>query len=253
MRHADGTLEEILHLGSPPGHTDPSWLSHLLCCPLPATLAVHIAVGSRAREQARQRRRWKRLRAAVIYKERRDRVVGSDEQEALEEAATVDAELAAEIGASVYRVGIYCSIRDPHGRAEQFQRTVKQTAAEFHALTNARVIRGRRLNLPGFTSTLPLGVDELRATAHLRAAEHRALRRADLEPVRIARRDHRRHRRPRRHPGARGRVRPRSPPPGDADHRPLRRRQDGADQRAVGPLHRPRRAHVHPRSLLHPR
>ncbi len=164
LRHADGTLEEILHLGSPPAHTDPSWLSHLLCCPLPATLAVHISVGGRAREQARQRRRWKRLRAAVLYKERRARLVGSDEQEALEEAAVVDAELAAEIGASVYRVGIYCSIRDPHGRLEPFQRTVKQTAAEFHALTNARVIRGRRLCLPGFTSTLPLGIDELRAT-----------------------------------------------------------------------------------------
>jgi len=164
LRHADGTLEEILHLGSPPAHTDASWLSHLLCCPLPATLAVHIAVGGRAREQARQRRRWKRLRAAVLYKERRDRVVGSDEQEALEEAASVDAELAAEIGASVYRVGIYCSIRDPQGRLEYFERTVKQTASEFHALTNARVIRGRRLCLPGFTSTLPIGIDKLRAT-----------------------------------------------------------------------------------------
>jgi hypothetical protein len=164
LRHADGTLEEILHLGSPPAYTDASWLSYLLCCPLPATLAVHIVVGGRAREQARQRRRWKRLRAAVLYKERRDRVVGSDEQEALDEAAAVDAELAAEIGASVYRVGIYCSIRDPHGRLEQFNRTVKQTAAEFHALTNARVIRGRRLCLPAFTSTLPIGVDELRAT-----------------------------------------------------------------------------------------
>jgi len=132
LRHADGTLEEILHLGSAPAHTDPSWLAHLLCCPLPATLAVHIRVGGRAREQARQRRRWKRLRAAVMYKERRDRIVGSDEHAALEEAAVIDAELAAEIGASVYRVGIYCSIRDPHGRLEQF--------------------------------TLPFGVDELRAT-----------------------------------------------------------------------------------------
>ncbi len=164
LRHVDGTLEEIIHLGSPPAHTDSSWLAHLLCCPLPATLAVHIRVGGRAREQARQRRRWKRLRAAVMYKERRDRIVGSDEHEALEEAAVIDAELAAEIGASVYRVGIYCSIRDPHARLEQFKRTVKQTASEFHALTNARVIRGRRLCLPGFTSTLPLGVDELRAT-----------------------------------------------------------------------------------------
>src|ERR1035437_2026462 len=52
----------------------------------------------------------------------------------------------------------------PPGRLEPFQRTVQQTPAEFHALTNARVIRGRRLCLPGFTSTLPLGIDELRAT-----------------------------------------------------------------------------------------
>jgi hypothetical protein len=63
----------------------------------------------------------------LLYKERRDRVVGSDEQEALEEAASVDAELAAEIGASVYRVGIYCSIRDPQGRLEYFKRT-RQTS-----------------------------------------------------------------------------------------------------------------------------
>ena len=97
-------------------------------------------------------------------------LVGSDEHEALEEAAVVDGELAAEIGASVYRVGIYCSIRDPHGRPSNSERTVKQTAVEFHALTNARVIRGRRLCLPGFTSTLPIGVDELRATRATRSA-----------------------------------------------------------------------------------
>ena len=73
------------------------------CCPLPATLAVHIAVGVRSREKHRQRRRWQRLRAAVRYKDRRDRLVGSDEEDALEEAAVIDAELAAEVGATVYR------------------------------------------------------------------------------------------------------------------------------------------------------
>jgi hypothetical protein len=164
LRHADGTLEEIIHLGTPPRFTDPSWLAHLLACPLPATLAVHISVGSRMREQARQRRRWKRLRAAVLYKERRDRIVGSDEQEALEEAEVVDSELASEIGASVYTVGVYCSIRDPRGDVEQFSRVVSAHASEFYQLTNARVTRGRRLCLPGFTSTLPVGVDRLRAS-----------------------------------------------------------------------------------------
>jgi hypothetical protein len=163
LRHADGTLEEILHLGTPPLHTSPWWLAYLLSCPLPATVAVHITVGSRTREHGRQRRRWKRLRAAVLYKERRAQLVGSDEHEALEEAQTVDAELTSEIGATVYQVGIYWSIRDPRGDPREFGRAVADSAREFHAITNARVIRGRRLCLPAFTASLPLGVDPLRA------------------------------------------------------------------------------------------
>ena len=163
LRHADGTLEEILHLGTPPLQTSPWWLAHLLSCPLPTTIAVHITVGHRGREQGRQRRRWKRLRAAVMYKQRRGQLVGSDEEEALDEAQTVDAELASEIGATVYQVGIYCAIRDPRGEQREFQRLVGDTAREFHALTNARVGRGRRLCLPGLTATLPLGVDPLKA------------------------------------------------------------------------------------------
>jgi hypothetical protein len=164
LRHGDRTLEETIHLATPPMATDCSWLSHLLACPLPATLAVHISVGVRARERHRQRRRWQRLRAAARYKDKRDRLVASDEEDALAEAAVVDAELSAEIGATVYEVGVYCSIRDPAGEPEHFQRVIKQTCADFHALTNARVLRGRYLQLAGFTSTLPLGVDRLRAT-----------------------------------------------------------------------------------------
>ena len=164
LRHEDGTLEETIHLATPPLATDASWLAHLLSCPLPATLAVHIGVGVRSREKHRQRRRWQRLRAAVRYKERRDRLVGSDEEDALEEAAVMDAELAAQVGATVYEVGIYCSLRDPRGDAESFDRVVKQTCSDFHALTNARVVRGRHLALQGFTATLPLGIDPLRAT-----------------------------------------------------------------------------------------
>jgi hypothetical protein len=163
LRHADGTLEETLHLGTPPQATDASWLAHLLTCPLPATLAVHIQVGVRSRDVTRQRRRWGRLRTAVRYKERRDRLVSADEEDALAEAAVVNGELAASVGATVYRVGIYCSIRDPRGDPEPFNRIVRQTATDFHTLTNARVIRGRRLAKRGLVSTLPIGVDALQA------------------------------------------------------------------------------------------
>jgi hypothetical protein len=50
LRHRDGTLEETIHLATPPLATEPSWLAHLLTCPLPATLAVYLSVAfARAR------------------------------------------------------------------------------------------------------------------------------------------------------------------------------------------------------------
>ncbi|MGI8559712.1 MAG: VirB4 family type IV secretion system protein [Solirubrobacteraceae bacterium] len=164
LRHADGTLEEILHLGTPPLQTTLWWLMHLLACPLPVTVAVHIRVGSRDQIRARQRRRWKRLSAAIDYKHRRAHLVGSDEHEALAEAELLDAELAGEIGATVYKVSISVAIRDPRGEPDAFDMLVKSTAREFQAHTGARVIRGRWLGFPGLTSTIPLGVDRLRVT-----------------------------------------------------------------------------------------
>ena len=199
VRHADGTLEEAIHLATLPQATDAAWLSYLLTCPLPATLAVHIEVGRRASEVARQRRRWQRLRAAVRYKERRDRLVGSDEEDALEEAAVVDAELAQSIGATVYRVGIYCAIRDPRGDPEPFKRIVRQTCADFHTLTNARVVRGRTPRQDRADLNPAARGRQAQGTPPLRAAQHRRLRRADLQPVRLSGRADPRDRRSRRH------------------------------------------------------
>ena len=95
---------------------------HLLSSPLPVTVAVHIRVGSRAQVRARQRRRWKRLSAAIDYKHRRAQLIGSEEHEALAEAELLDAELAGEIGATVYKVSVSIAIRDPEGRPEAVRR-----------------------------------------------------------------------------------------------------------------------------------
>ena len=164
LRHADGTLEEILHLGTPPLQTSPWWLAHLLSCPLPTTVAVHITVGHRGREQGRQRRRWKRLRAAVMYKQRHGQLVGSDEEEALGRGA--GRRRRARLRDRRDRLPGRDLLRDPRPprrRRANSKRLVGDTAREFHALTNARVVRGRRLCLPGLTATLPLGVDPLNA------------------------------------------------------------------------------------------
>ena len=71
------------------------------------------------------------------------------------------------------RSGSTARCATPPGDPESFERTVKQTCADFHTLTNARVVRGRHLALAGFTSTLPLGYRRAAGAAALRAAQHR--------------------------------------------------------------------------------
>ena len=164
LEHRDGTLEEVLHLGTPPVSTSLWWLSHLLQVGLPCTVAVHIRVGDRARVRQAQRRRWRRLRAAVDYKDRRGRLVGSEEVDALTEAAELDCELAQTIAATVYSVSVYAAYRDPDASAERLEQTLSEVAKTFQSFTDARAVRGRFLNVPAWVSTLPLGVDELRAT-----------------------------------------------------------------------------------------
>ena len=119
----------------------------------------------------------------MLYKERRDRLVGSDEQEALEEAAAVDAELAAEIGATVYKVWIYCSIRDPRGRARASSSapSSRPHASSTRSPTRGS-IRGRRLCLPGIHLDAPARHRRAARDPLLRTAQHRALRPVDLEP-----------------------------------------------------------------------
>src|SRR5215218_3033096 len=141
LRHADGTLEETLHLGTPPAQTSPWWLSYLLQVPLPTTVAVHIRVGDRSRTRSAQRRRWARLRAAVDYKDRRGRLVGHDETDALQEASQLDSELAASIAATVYDVSVYASYRHPGGDDDELGELLRDVAKTFGSFTDARVLR----------------------------------------------------------------------------------------------------------------
>ncbi|MGI9097112.1 MAG: VirB4 family type IV secretion system protein [Solirubrobacteraceae bacterium] len=164
LRHADGTLEETLHLGTPPALTSPWWLTYLLQVPVPSTVAVHIRVGDRSRTRSAHRRRWARLRAAIDYKDRRGRLVGHDESDALAEASELDSELAGSIAATVYDVSIYASFRHPGGDEDELDELLRGVAKTFTSFTDARVLRGRFLSAAGLTSTLPIGVDRLRAT-----------------------------------------------------------------------------------------
>jgi hypothetical protein len=164
LEHADGTLEETMHLGTVPQETSPWWLAHLLQVPLPCTVAVHISVGDRSRTRRSQRTRWARLRAAVSYKERRGQLVGSDEEDALAEAQQLDRELRSTVAATVYHVATYVSFRQLDGDQVAFTERLKTVARAFESLTDARVLRGAFLNVHSFPCTLPIGVDALGAT-----------------------------------------------------------------------------------------
>jgi hypothetical protein len=164
LAHADGTLEETMHLGTVPQETSPWWLAHLLQIPLPCTVAVHITVGDRSRTRTAQRRRWARLRAAISYKERRGQLVGSDEEDALDEAQLLDRELRSTVAATVYDVATYVSFRQLDGDHIALAERLRTIARAFESLTDARVLRGAFLNVQAYPCTLPIGVDGLRAT-----------------------------------------------------------------------------------------
>lgn len=163
MRHADGTVEEVLHLATQPAATSPWWLAYLLETQLPSTLTVHVTVDDRARSRHRERRRWARLRTAVDFKERRGHLVGHDEREALQEAEDLDAELSSSAQSALYRVSVYYAARHLGGDADALDEALTALAREFAGLTDARVARGRWVNPDGWASTLPLGIDRLRA------------------------------------------------------------------------------------------
>lgn len=164
LQHADGTLEETLHLGTVPQQTSPWWLTHLLQVPTACTVAVHVRVGDRSRTRSAQRRRWARLRSATSYKERRGQLVGSDEDDALTEAELLDRELRSTVAATVYQVSTYVSFREPDSDPAEFGERLKKTATAFQSLTDARVLRGAFLNVHSYPCTLPIGLDPLRAT-----------------------------------------------------------------------------------------
>ena len=56
------------------------------------------------------------------------------------------------------------SFRDPSGDVGAFDEAIKDVAKTFQSFTDARVLRGQFLNIAGYPSTLPIGIDRLRAS-----------------------------------------------------------------------------------------
>ena len=165
----------------------------------------------------------------------------------------MDAELAGEVGATVYQVGVYCSIRDPTGDAESVR---PDRQADLRGLPRAHQ-RARRPRPAPRAARVHVHAAARRSTrcdARRRYAQRNIAHCVPLTSSRCGCPD--------------GLILGTADPGGtlerldpydrqfaddaDADRRQGRRRQDSHRDPARLPVHRPGRADLHHRPQLHP-
>lgn len=166
---ADGDLEAVMHLSGVPADTSPWWLMHLMETPPPWRLAVHITATDRPRARRHQRLRYKRLWADLRRRERDGKLIGPEAYEQEREASELDAELRLTGAAGIYELSAYLAIRRPAGADDELAELTVALGKDFEGLTDARLYGGRFLAESSFVSTLPLAVDQLRATRRFAA------------------------------------------------------------------------------------
>ncbi len=151
------SLEQIFYVSLAPEQTWLGWLLHMMQSPSPFVLSVHIEATERYRERMAQKRRYKRLYGVNRGVESNGRPLDPDARVREQEAAELVDELAASVGAGIYRVSIYHAVseRDPERLAELCQ----ATAREVTMASDARVNHGLFAQEQLWQSTLPLGRD----------------------------------------------------------------------------------------------
>ena len=165
LRHrATGELEAVLHLTTPPSDTSLWWLQYLMQVPPPWRLAVHIKAGDRARQRRVHRLRRKRLWADLRRRERDGKLIAEEAYEQEREAAELDAELRLSGASGIYDVSVYLALRRPAGSEDELAELTAALARDFESYTDARLYSGRFVAEDSWISTLPVGVDRLRAT-----------------------------------------------------------------------------------------
>jgi hypothetical protein len=165
-------------LSSTPEHTWLGWLLHLAQSPYPFTLSVRWEAGTRSRERAKARARYKRIYGLQRGKEMRLKPVDFESRQREQEAATLSAELASSAGAGVYQVAVNLSLVSPpdpsiplrteeareedrQHRAKALLRWSKALEQEVLTRTDARLHHPWFAQLDAWRSTWPLGDDAL--------------------------------------------------------------------------------------------
>jgi DNA helicase HerA-like ATPase len=152
-----GSLEQTFYVSLAPEQTWLGWLLHMMQCPCPFVLSVHIQATERYRERMAQKRRYKRLYGVNRGVEGSGRPLDPDARVREQEAAELVDELAASVGAGIYRVSVYHAARDTD--PERLAELRQATAREVTMTSDARVNHGLFAQQQLWQSTLPLGRD----------------------------------------------------------------------------------------------
>ncbi|MQA75691.1 MAG: hypothetical protein GEU88_15350 [Solirubrobacterales bacterium] len=160
---ADGQIESIGHLTTPPDASSLWWLLYLMEAPPPWRLSVHLHAVDRARTRRSYRLRRRRMWADIRRRERDGKLITPEQEEQDREAGEIDAELRLS-ASSVYDVSVYMALRECVGREEWLADSRRLLAREFEGLTDARTYQGRFTGREAWVSTLPLGDDRVMAT-----------------------------------------------------------------------------------------
>jgi hypothetical protein len=157
-------VEAVMHLAGAPAETSVWWLLGLMEVPPPWRLVVHVTATDRARQRRAQRLRRKRLWADLRRREREGKLIAEEAYEQEREAAELDAELRLTGASGIYDVSVLFAVRRPASETAELSDALGALARDFESYTDARLYAGRFLAEPSWVSTLPLGVDRLRAT-----------------------------------------------------------------------------------------
>jgi hypothetical protein len=173
--------DHIIHsraLTSTPEHTFLGWLLHLAQSPYPFTLSVRWEAGSRTRERAKARARYKRIYGLQRGKEMRLKPVDVDARQREQEALNLTAEFSSSAGAGVYRVAVNLNLispPDPVGvfhtdedrdedcekRAKSLHRWARTLEQEVLTRTDARLHLPLFTQMEGWRESWPLAIDAL--------------------------------------------------------------------------------------------
>jgi hypothetical protein len=154
------SVVQSIYMSALPDETWLGWLLYLMRAGIPFSLSVHVQATDRYREKMRNIRRYKRLRGLNRGKLRSGKDIEADAEDKEAEAGFLVRHLFRRAGASIYKVSVTLTLREPHGHVDALQAQVKAVTRDMLTNMDARMSSGLFAQHALLRTSLPLGHDE---------------------------------------------------------------------------------------------